>query len=124
MAPEIAHDKVGCTAKMMPPPENKLLPHDTPRLTDQKVLSYAQDLLEAHLPLGVTGYTCRSDDLFKVLLSEAAKTITYPAACTHSRLSCTAASGRPAMAREKVWASTRPSVVGREWECKFRGTGY
>ena len=41
---------------------------DTLKLTDQKVLSYAQALLEEHLPLEAEGYSCTTDDLLNVLL--------------------------------------------------------
>jgi hypothetical protein len=57
------------------------MPDDTLRLTDQKVLSYAQDLLEKHLPLAANGYACTTDDLLKVLLGVAANTGTVEAVC-------------------------------------------
>lgn len=56
--------------------------HDTLRLTDQKVLSYAQALLEEYLPLEATGYACTTDDLLKVLLGVAANTGTVESVCT------------------------------------------
>jgi hypothetical protein len=58
------------------------MPHDTLRLTDQKVLNYAQDLLEEHLPLEAAGYACTTDDLLKVLLGVAANTGTVESVCT------------------------------------------
>lgn len=58
------------------------MPHDTLRLTDQKVLSYAQDLLAEHLPLAAAGYACTTDDLLKVLLGVAANTGTVESVCT------------------------------------------
>ena len=37
------------------------MPQDTLRLTDQKVLNYAQDLLEEYMPLEAAGYACATD---------------------------------------------------------------
>lgn len=54
---------------------------DTLKLTDQKALNYAQDLLREHLPLEAAGYACTTDDLLKVLLGVAANTGTVEAVC-------------------------------------------
>jgi len=55
--------------------------NDTLRLTDQKVLDHAQNLLAEHLPLTADGYVCTTDDLLKVLLSIAANTGTLESVC-------------------------------------------
>lgn len=57
------------------------MPYDTPELTAQEVLRYAQDLLEEKLPLNAEGYKCTTDDLFKVLLGVAATKGTLEAVC-------------------------------------------
>lgn len=57
------------------------MPNDTLRLTDQKVLNHAQNLLEDHLPLKAEGYACTTDDLLKVLLGVATNTSTVEAVC-------------------------------------------
>lgn len=57
------------------------MPDDTLRLTDQKVLTHAQDLLEQHRPLEAAGYACTTDDLLKVLLGVATNTGTVEAVC-------------------------------------------
>ena len=62
--------------------------HDTLRLTDQKVLSYAQDLLEEHLPLAAAGCACTTDDLLKVLLGVAANTGTLECHPSASVMTC------------------------------------
>ena len=54
---------------------------DTLKLTDQKVLSYAQTLLEEHLPLEAEGYSCTTDDLLNVLLGVAANQGTIESVC-------------------------------------------
>ncbi len=54
---------------------------DTLNLTDQKVLSYTQVLLEEHLPLEAEGYSCTTDDLLKVLLGVAANQGTIESVC-------------------------------------------
>nr|MBS0020684.1 hypothetical protein [Gammaproteobacteria bacterium] len=45
--------------------------NDTLQLTDQKVLHYTEELLEAHLPLAADGYCCTTADLLDVLLGVA-----------------------------------------------------
>jgi hypothetical protein len=55
--------------------------YSTPELTAQEVLRHAQDLLEEQLPLNAEGYTCTTDDLFKVLLGVAATKGTLEAVC-------------------------------------------
>ena len=57
------------------------MPYDTPELTAQEVLRYAQGLLEEKLPLNAAGYKCTTDDLFKVLLGVAATKSTLEAVC-------------------------------------------
>jgi hypothetical protein len=57
------------------------MPYDTPELTAQEVLRYAQDLLEEKLPLNAEGSKCTTDDLFKVLLGVAATKGTLEAVC-------------------------------------------
>jgi hypothetical protein len=47
------------------------MPDTTLRLTDQKVLSHADNCLPPHLPLEAEGYACMTDDLLKVLLGVA-----------------------------------------------------
>ncbi len=54
---------------------------DTLNLTDQKVLTYAQDCLQEHLPLQAQGYKCATDDLLKVLLGVAAHRGTLESVC-------------------------------------------
>jgi hypothetical protein len=44
------------------------MPDTTLRLTDQKVLSHADNCLAPHLPLEAEGYACMTNDLLKVLL--------------------------------------------------------
>lgn len=56
--------------------------NDTLRLTDEKVLNHAQDLLDKHLPLEAEGYACTTDDLLKVLLGVATNTGTVESVCT------------------------------------------
>ena len=55
--------------------------NDTLNLTDQKVLTYAQDCLREHLPLQAQGYKCTTDDLLKVLLGVAAQRGTLESVC-------------------------------------------
>jgi putative transposase len=55
--------------------------NDTLRLTDQKVLNHAQNLLEEYLPLEAAGYACTTDDLLKVLLGVATNTGTVESVC-------------------------------------------
>lgn len=55
--------------------------NDTLDLTDQKVLTYAQDCLREHLPLQAQGYKCTTDDLLKVLLGVAAQRGTLESVC-------------------------------------------
>ena len=45
------------------------MPNDTLQLTNQKVLHYTEELLEAHLPLAADGYCCTTADLVDVLLA-------------------------------------------------------
>jgi hypothetical protein len=55
--------------------------NDTLQLTDQKVLNYATDLLEAHLPLEAEGYCCTTADLLDVLLGVAVNQRTVESVC-------------------------------------------
>jgi hypothetical protein len=52
-------------------PESKSMSDTTLRLTDQKVLSHADNCLAPHLPLEPEGYAYTTDDLLKVLLGVA-----------------------------------------------------
>lgn len=51
------------------------------KLTDQKVLTHAHDLLEHYLPLEAEGYICTTDDLLNVLLGVAANQGTIESVC-------------------------------------------
>jgi putative transposase len=55
---------------------------DTLKLSDQKVLDYARESLQAHLPLHAEGYVCSTDDLLNVLLGVAAHRGTLESVCT------------------------------------------
>lgn len=54
---------------------------DTFKLTDEKVLRHARELLEEHLPLEAEGYTCTTEDLLNVLLGVAANRGTIESVC-------------------------------------------
>lgn len=56
--------------------------HDTLKLSDQKVLDEARELLKDHLPLEAEGYVCTTDDLYNVLLGVAANRGTLQSVCT------------------------------------------
>ena len=56
--------------------------HDTLKLSDQKVLDEARELLKENLPLEAEGYVCTTDDLYNVLLGVAANRGTLQAVCT------------------------------------------
>lgn len=56
--------------------------HDTPKLSDQKVLDEARAVLKEHLPLEAEGYVCTTDDLYNALLGAAANRGTLQAVCT------------------------------------------
>ena len=56
--------------------------HDTPKLSDQKVLAEARQVLKENLPLEAEGYVCTTDDLYNVLLGVAANRGTLQAVCT------------------------------------------
>lgn len=56
--------------------------HVTPKLSDQKVLNEARQVLKEHLPLEAEGYVCTTDDLYNVLLGVAANRGTLQAVCT------------------------------------------
>jgi hypothetical protein len=53
----------------------------TPELRAPEVWQHAQALLEEHLPLQADGYSCTTDDLFKVLLGIAATKSTLETGC-------------------------------------------
>jgi hypothetical protein len=57
------------------------MPYDTPELTEPEVLQAALSTLHAHLPLHAEGYTCTTDDLFKVWLGVAVNRSTLEAVC-------------------------------------------
>ncbi len=56
--------------------------HDTPKLSDAKVLTEARELLKEHLSLEAEGYVCTTDDLFDVLLGVAVNRGTIQSVCT------------------------------------------
>ena len=55
--------------------------NDTLQLTDRKVLNYAEDVLESHLPLEADGYCCTTADLLDVLLGVAVNQGTVESVC-------------------------------------------
>lgn len=57
------------------------MPYDTPELTEPEVLQHALSTLHDHLPLHAEGYTCTTDDLFKVLLGVAVNRGTIESVC-------------------------------------------
>ena len=57
------------------------MPYNTPELTEPEVLHHALSTLHDHLPLHAEGYTCTTDDLFKVLLGVAVTRGTIEAVC-------------------------------------------
>jgi len=57
------------------------MPYDTPELTEPEVLQHALSTLHDHLPLHAEGYTCTTEDLFKVLLGVAVNRGTIEAVC-------------------------------------------
>jgi hypothetical protein len=57
------------------------MPDTMLRLTDQKVLSHADNCLAPHLPLEAEGYACTTDDLLKVLLGVVANQGTIESVC-------------------------------------------
>jgi len=61
--------------------ESKPMGNDTPKLTDDQVLEYARQGLEAHLPLSAEGYKCTTDDLLHILLTAAARQCTIESTC-------------------------------------------
>jgi putative transposase len=62
--------------------EDKPMLKDTLKLSDQKVLDYAREGLQAHLPLHAEGYVCDTHDLLNVLLGVAAQRGTLESVCT------------------------------------------
>ncbi|MGH8628913.1 MAG: hypothetical protein ACREYC_27890 [Gammaproteobacteria bacterium] len=59
------------------------MPDTTLRVTDQKVLSQADNYLAPQLPLEAEGYVCTTDDLLKTLLGVATKHGTIESLCAH-----------------------------------------
>jgi hypothetical protein len=57
------------------------MPDTMLRLTDQKVLSHADNCLAPHLPLEAEGYAYTTDDLLKVLLGVVANQGTIESVC-------------------------------------------
>jgi hypothetical protein len=57
------------------------MPYDTPELTEPEVLHHALSTLHDHLSLHAEGYTCTTDDLFKVLLGVAVNRATIESVC-------------------------------------------
>jgi hypothetical protein len=62
--------------------ENKPMSHDTLKLSDQKVLTEAREVLKEHLPLAADGYKCTSDNLYDALLGVAVNRGTLQVICT------------------------------------------
>ena len=58
------------------------MPNDSPKLSDEEVLTRAQQTLQGHLPLHAEGYKCTTDDLYQVLLGVAANHGTIETICT------------------------------------------
>ena len=56
--------------------------HDTPKLSDQKVLDEARQVLKENLPLEAEGYVCTTDNLYDALLGVASNHGTLQAVCT------------------------------------------
>lgn len=56
--------------------------HDTLKLTDQKVLTAAREVLQVHLPLEADGYQCTTANPFDALLGVAVNSGTLEAVCT------------------------------------------
>ncbi|MEW6296800.1 MAG: hypothetical protein AB1671_03555 [Thermodesulfobacteriota bacterium] len=57
------------------------MPYDTPELTEPEGVHHAWSTLHDHLPLHAEGYTCTTDDLFKVLRGVAGNRGTLEAVC-------------------------------------------
>ncbi len=57
------------------------MPYDTPELTEPEVLHHALSTLHDHLPLHAEGYTCTTDDLFKVWRGVAVNRATIESVC-------------------------------------------
>jgi putative transposase len=55
--------------------------NDIPKLTDDQVLEYASEGLDAHLPLSAAGYKCTTEDLLHIVLVAAARQCTIESAC-------------------------------------------
>ena len=55
--------------------------NDIPKLTDNQVLEYASQDLDAHLPLSAAGYKCATEDLLHTVLLAAARRCTIESAC-------------------------------------------
>lgn len=55
--------------------------NDIPKLTDDQVLEYASQSLNAHLPLVADGYKCTTEELLHILLVAAARQCTIESAC-------------------------------------------
>ncbi len=56
--------------------------HDTLKLSDEKVLPKAREVLTEPLPLEAAGYVCTTDNLYDALLGVARKRGTLQAVCT------------------------------------------
>ena len=61
--------------------EGKPRMDDTLKLTDQKVLEYAQTSLQEYLPLEAEGYKCTTEDLVNVMLGAAVGSDTLESVC-------------------------------------------
>jgi putative transposase len=62
--------------------EDKPMPNDSPKLSDEEVLTRARQTLQGHLPLHAEGYKCTTEDLYQVLLGVAANHGTIEMICT------------------------------------------
>jgi len=55
--------------------------NDIPKLTDDQVLEYTRQGLEAHLPISAEGYKCTTEDVLHILLIAATRQCTIESAC-------------------------------------------
>src|SRR5260370_32392222 len=61
--------------------ESKPMSNDTLKLSDQKVLHEAREVLKEHLPLAADGYRCTTDNLYDALLGVAVNRGTLQVIC-------------------------------------------
>src|SRR3712207_7441346 len=84
------------------------MPHDTPKLTDQDVLTHARTRLRDHLPLQAKGSVCTTEDLLNVLLGAAVTQGTIEAVCADLP-----ATPNPETIRRYLNAQLRPDELPR-----------